>query len=234
MDRDCSKSVNILKSLVDEQTELTRQINFLDRQNYHSANYPQPQEYIDLKERVTEVKTKIRDINKYITDNNRDLISSMALLPTDTVIDMSNLLALFHNTIISNISKTLIPTDILSELSKKQEKIIYITKNIPKEVYLAEIRNTIRKLPSADINKIIKYIKSNYGMLLHIKLNIKVTDRRNAVIREIYKMFLTDPSKRKTYKLPINVTKQITEYTGNIAGRTYKKKTRLKKKIPNM
>ena len=39
-------------------------------------------------------------------------------------------------------------------------------------------------------------------------------------------MFLSDPSKRKTYKLPINVTKKITDYTGNIAGKNTKKHTK--------
>ncbi len=179
----------------------------------------------NISSQLEEVNSRLSQINKIIRDSDRELVTSMTVMPTDTVVDMSTLLNIFHNNIITKLAKNLIPADDLVSLSTKQKKIDYITKNIPKQAYLEAVRAAINEMSGDELNKAIKYIRNKYNMLEDVKLNSAVPQRKMVVKRFVYNTFVKDPSKRNPTKLPRRATQKIAEFVGVKAGKrkTYKK-----------
>ena len=106
----------------------------------------------ELTSQLDEVNSRLSQINKIIRDSDRELVTSMTVMPTDTVVDMSTLLNIFHNNIITKLAKNLIPDEDLALLSTKQKKIDYITKNVPKQAYLEAIREAINEMSGDELN----------------------------------------------------------------------------------
>ena len=51
----------------------------------------------ELVSQLDKVTSRLAEVNKIIRDSDRDLVTSMTVMPTDTVVDMSTLLNIFHN-----------------------------------------------------------------------------------------------------------------------------------------
>jgi len=183
---------------------------------------------MEVSSQLNQVNSRLSQINKIIRDSDRELVSSMTVMPTDTVVDMSTLLNIFHNNIITKLAKNLIPADDLASLSTKQKKIDYITKNIPKQAYLEAVRLAINEMSGDELNKAIKYIRNKYNMLENVKLNSAAPQRKMAVKRFVYNTFVKDPSKRNPTNLPRRATQKIAEFVGVKAGKrkTYKKRSK--------
>ena len=182
---------------------------------------------LELSSQLNQVNSRLGQINKIIRDSNRELATSMAVIPTDTVVDMSTLLNIFHNNIITILAKNLIPAEELASLSTKQKKIDYITKNITKQAYLEAVRSAINEMSGDELNKAIKYIRNKYNMLKDVKLNSAASEKKMAVKKFVYNTFVKDPSKRNPIKLPRGATQKIAEFVGVKAGKrkTYKKRS---------
>jgi hypothetical protein len=179
----------------------------------------------ELTTQRNEINSRLSQINKIIADSDRELVTSMTVMPTDTVVDMSTLLNIFHNNIITKLAKKLIPAENLETLSTKQKKIEYITKNIPKQTYLEAIRAAINEMSGDELNKAIKYIRNKYNILEDVKLNSAAPEKKMAIKKFVYNTFVKDPSKRNPTKLPRRATQKIAEFVGAKAGKrkTYKK-----------
>jgi len=216
-------------SLSTAKRQLDRQLKQLMRFRYGGPYYGYDSHYArtrrELTSQLSEVNSRLSQINKIIADSDRELVTSMTVMPTDTVVDMSTLLNIFHNNIITKLAKNLIPAEDLETLSTKQKKIEYITKNIPKDTYLDATRTAINEMSGDEVNKAIKYIRNKYNMLDNVKLNSAVPERKLAIKKFIYNTFVKDPSKRNPTKFPRGVTRKIAEYVGVKAGKrkTYKK-----------
>ena len=178
--------------------------------------------------KLQQVTSRLTQINKIIKDSYRELATSMAVIPTDTVVDMSTLLNIFHNNIITILAKNLIPAEELASLSTKQKKIDYITKNITKQAYLEAVRAAINEMSGDELNKAIKYIRNKYNMLEDVKLNSAASEKKMAVKKFVYNRFVKDPLKRNPIKLPRGATQKIAEFVGVKAGKrkTYKKRSK--------
>ena len=215
-------------SLLVLRRNLDRELRYLMTYSYRPY-YGYDSEYArarrELTSQLSEVNSRLSQINKIIADSDRELVTSMTVMPTDTVVDMSTLLNIFHNNIITKLAKNLIPTEDLETLSTKQKKIEYITKNIPKDTYLDATRTAINEMNGDEVNKAIKYIRNKYNMLEDVKLNSAVPEKKLAIKKFVYNTFVKDPSKRNPTKFPRGVTRKIAEYVGVKAGKrkTYKK-----------
>lgn len=219
-------------SLSTLKRNLNSQLEFLIRRKSFTYDMNMYQE-TERREMVVanelqQVSSRLTQINKIIKDSDRELATSMTVMPTDTVVDMSTLLNIFHNNIITKLAKNLIPAEELASLSTKQKKIDNITKNIPKQAYLEAVRSAINEMSGDELNKAIKYIRNKYNMLEDVKLNSAVPQRKMAVKRFVYNTFVKDPSKRNPTKLPTRATQKIAEFVGVKAGKrkTYKKRSK--------
>ena len=216
-------------SLSTLKRNLDGQLAHLMRSRYyyygHSPDIRRRQ--MEVSSQLDQVNSRLSEINKIIRDSDRELVTSMTVMPTDTVVDMSTLLNIFHNNIITKLAKNIIPADDLASLFTKQKKIEYITKNIPKQAYLEAVRAAINEMSGDELNKAIKYIRNKYNMLEDVKLNSAVPQRKMAIKRFVYNTFVKDPSKRNPTKLPRRATQKIAEFVGVKAGKrkTFKKRS---------
>jgi len=221
------ESLSVLKK------DLERRMKLLENMQARFGLQNDPDEikrYSIKKTQHRDVSSRISEINKIMKESDRDLVTSTTVFPMDTVVDMSLLLNMFHNNIITKLAKNIVPVEDLASLSTKEKKIDYITKNIPKHVYLEAVRSAINEMSGDELNKAIKYIKNKYNMLEDVKLDSAVPQRKTAVKKFVYNTFIKDPSKRNPTKLPRRATQKIAEFVHHDvkAGKrkTYKKKSK--------
>ena len=227
-----------MEQLKSEQASLSTTKRQLDHQlkqimtyryrPYYGYDSEYARTHRELTSQLREVNSRLSQINKIIANSDRELVTIMVVMPTDTLVEMSILLNIFHNNIITKLAKNLIPADDLASLSTKQKKINYITKNIPKQAYLEAVRAAINEMNGDELNKAIKYIRNKYNMLENVKLNSAAPERKMAIKKFVYNTFVKDPSKRNPIKLPRGATQKIAEFVGVKAGKrkTYKKMRR--------
>lgn len=213
-------------SLSTLKRNLDSELSYLMRIRIDVPEYRERQR--EVASQVKDISSRLSKINKIIRDSDRELATSMTVMPIDTVVDMSTLLNIFHNNIITKLAKTIVPIDDLVSLSTKQKKIDYITKNITKQAYLEAVRSAINEMSGDELNKAIKYIRNKYNILEDVKLNSAASERKMAVKKFVYNIFVKDPSKRNPIKLPIGATQKIAEFVGIKAGKrkTYKKRSK--------
>ena len=102
-------SLSTLKRNLDGQLA-----HLMRRRSYYGYGYvPGDRTIQSFRDQLDEVNSRLSQINKIIRDSDRELVTSMTVMPTDTVIDMSTLLNIFHINIILNIISTMKLGDII-------------------------------------------------------------------------------------------------------------------------
>ena len=183
-------------------------------------------------DKLKDVNREIKIINTAKQEGKNDkLAAAGTVLPISSSIEM---LGLIHNNVISALYR-----DLTQDKSNntKDSKILYITSQHNKEVYLPKLKDIIKDMNKNQLEETINFIKNNqknFNFEIGIRKSNSKTpnnkDKKDKLLEFVDKMILLGDAKTNPKKLPIAAINLISEYLSNTrrstGGRKKRRQTR--------
>lgn len=166
------------------------------------------------REDLTLVNSKLRKIESSRRSSQTDLIRSSAAVP----VGKRELMNIFNFATLRKIAGVL---EIRS--TTKDETIDNI---LATEGHIEGVRAAINGMNDRDLRPLVKHFQ-RMGFIGDMKMNCKADEKRLAIKRTIYRLFVMDPSRRNPKRLGRAITERITGYLGKeIGSRARRKRVR--------
>ena len=183
-------------------------------------------------DKLKDVNREIKIINTAKQEGKNDkLAAAGTVLPISSSIEM---LGLIHNNVISALYR-----DLTQDKSNttKDSKILYITSQYNKEVYLPKLKDIIKNMNKNQLEETINFIKNNqknFNFEIGIRKSNSKTptnkDKKDKLLEFVDEMILLGDAKTNPKKLPIAAINLISEYLSNTrrvtGGRKKRRQTR--------